>query len=282
MPSKFNWRAMERKWQRKWAWSKIHETDPVAGKPKYFVTAAYPYPNSPQHIGHGRTYTIADVNARFHRMRGFQTLWPTGFHYTGTPVFAMSKRLKENDPEVVQTLTQIYHVPRAMLERLKDPTRMARYFHGEIKKGMQEIGFSIDWRREFITIDPLYMRFIEWHFGKLRERGLITQGTHPVGWCPNDKGPVGQHDTQGDKDPEVGEYFVVKFESEGTYFPTATLRPETLFGVTNLWVNPDAKYVRANVDSEAWVVSREAAEKLRHQKHVVQVLEEIGDRKSVV
>jgi len=275
MVSKFNWKAVEKKWQRKWAWSKLHETDPVAGKPKYFVTAAYPYPNSPQHIGHGRTYTIADVNARFHRMRGFNTLFPTGFHYTGTPVFAMCKRLQQNDPEVVQALTEVYHVPKAMLERLKDPVSLARYFHGEIKKGMEEIGFSIDWRREFITIDPLYMRFIEWHFGKLRERGLITQGTHPVGWCPNDNGPVGQHDTQGDKDPEVGEYFLVKFESEGAYFPTATLRPETVFGVTNLWVNPDARYVRANVDGEVWVVSREAAEKLRHQKHAVEALDEV-------
>lgn len=272
---KFNWKALERKWQRKWAWARVHEADPVPGKPKYFVTAAYPYPNSPQHIGHGRTYTIADVNARFHRMRGFNTLYPTGFHYTGTPVFAMCKRLQQNDPEVVRTLTKIYHVPEAMLERLKDPVRLARYFHGEIKKGMQEIGFSIDWRREFITIDPLYMRFIEWHFNKLRQRGLITQGTHPVGWCPNDNGPVGQHDTQGDKDPEIGEYFVIKFESEGTYYPTATLRPETVFGVTNLWVNPHATYVKANVDGEAWIISREAAEKLRHQKRMVQAVEEV-------
>ncbi len=275
MPSKFNWRALEKKWQKKWAWARVHEADPDPGKPKYFVTAAYPYPNSPQHIGHGRTYTIADVNARYHRMRGFNTLYPTGFHYTGTPVFAMCKRLQENDPEVVQTLTQIYHVPTEMLERLKDPVRLARYFHGEIKKGMQEIGFSIDWRREFITIDPLYMRFIEWHFNKLRQRALITQGTHPVGWCPKDKGPVGQHDTQGDKDPEIGEYFVVKFESEGAYYPTATLRPETVFGVTNLWVNPHSTYVRAKVDGESWIISRESAEKLRHQKRKVEALEEI-------
>ncbi len=275
MPAKFNWRALEKKWQRKWAWSRAHEADPEPGKRKYFVTAAYPYPNSPQHIGHGRTYTIADVNARFHRMRGFNTLYPTGFHYTGTPVFAMSKRLQQNDPEVVETFTRIYHVPESVLERLKDPVHMARYFHGEIKKGMQEIGYSIDWRREFITIEPLYMRFIAWHFGKLREKGLITQGTHPVGWCPNDNGPVGQHDTQQDKDPEVGEYFVVKFEAEGTYLPTATLRPETLFGVTNLWVNPHATYVKANVDGETWIISREGAEKLRHQKRTVQVLDEI-------
>ena len=162
-----------------------------------------------------------------------------------------------------------------MLEGLKDPVSLARYFHREIKKGMQEIGFSIDWRREFITIEPLYMRFITWHFNKLRQKGLITQGTHPVGWCPNDNGPVGQHDTQGDKDPEVGEYFLLKFESEGTYYPTATLRPETVFGATNLWVNPHASYVRAKVDGEVWIISHEAAEKLLHQRHSVQSLEEI-------
>ncbi len=187
----------------------------------------------------------------------------------------MCERLQQNDPEVVQTLTQIYHVPEEMLERLKDPVRLAKYFHGEIKKGMQEIGFSIDWRREFVTIDPLYMRFIEWHFNKLRDRALITQGTHPVGWCTNDNGPVGQHDTQGDKDPEIGEYFVFKFESDGAFYPTATLRPETVFGVTNLWVNPHSTYVRAKVDGENWVISREAAEKLRHQKHIVESMEEL-------
>ena len=82
---KFNWRALEKKWQKKWAWSKIDEADPDPRRPKYFVTAAYPYPNSPQHIGHARTYTIADVNARFHRMNGYNTLYPMGFHYTGTP-----------------------------------------------------------------------------------------------------------------------------------------------------------------------------------------------------
>ncbi len=276
--ARFNWRRMEKKWQKKWAWAKVHETDPKPHRPKYFVTTAYPYPNSPQHIGHGRTYTLTDVNARYHRMRGFNTLFPMGFHYTGTPILAMAKRLSANDPDIAGTFTDIYGVPQSRLEQLKDPFNMASYFHQEIKEGMVEIGYSVDWRREFTTIDPIYTQYIQWHFRKLKAKGLITRGTHPVGWCPNDQGPVGQHDTQGDVEAELGEFFLVKFEKDGVYYPTATLRPETIFGVTNLWVKPQSTYVRARVDNESWVISLEAAGKLRHQNHTVDIVEEINSK----
>ncbi len=281
MATKVNWKQLEKKWQKKWAWAKVHETDPKRGRPKYFVTTAYPYPNSPQHIGHGRTYTLTDVNARFHRMKGFNTLFPMGFHYTGTPIIAMAKRLAANDPDIIRTFTKLYEVPESKLEQLKNPVKMAQYFHEEIRKGMVEIGFSIDWRRQFTTIDPIYTQFIEWHFGKLMAKGLITSGTHPVGWCPNDQGPVGQHDTVGDVEAEIGEFYIVKFEKDGVNYPTATLRPETIFGVTNLWVKPGAKYVKARVDGESWVVSRQSVEKLRHQNHAVEVIEEL-DAKDLV
>ncbi len=190
----------------------------------------------------------------------------------------MAKRLGEKDPEIIKTFTQLYGVPDSQLDRLKVPENMARYFHKEIRRGMKEIGFSIDWRREFTTIDPIYSRFIEWHFGKLRTKGLITTGTHPVGWCPNDNQPVGMHDTRGDVEPEIGEFFLVKFEKNEVYYPTATLRPETSFGVTNLWVNPDATYVRAQVNGETWVISRETVGKLRHQNRKVNVVEEFTAR----
>ncbi|MGH9922959.1 MAG: class I tRNA ligase family protein, partial [Nitrososphaerales archaeon] len=81
-----DWVAIQDKWRRKWDEQKIFETDPDPSKKKYFVTVAYPYPNSPQHIGHGRTYTLADVHARYMRMRGYNVLFPMGFHYTGTPI----------------------------------------------------------------------------------------------------------------------------------------------------------------------------------------------------
>jgi leucyl-tRNA synthetase len=152
---------------------------------------------------------------------------------------------------------------------------MASFFRDDIRKGMVEIGLSIDWRREFTTIDPLYSRYIEWHFRTLNQKGLITRGTHPVAWCPNDKSPVGVVDTQGDVEPEIGESFLVKFQRDGVFYPTSTLRPETVFGVTNLWVNPEATYVRARVDEESWIISRETVERLQHQNHKVVVDREI-------
>ncbi len=274
MPSKYNWRKLESKWQKKWAALHLHETDPKPAGKKFFVTAAYPYPNSPQHIGHGRTYTIADVDARFHRMKGYNTLFPMGFHYTGAPLFAMAKRLSQNDPEIIKTFTNVYKIPHNELDSLKHPLAMAEYFRDNIKTGMIEMGFSIDWRREFTTIDPLYTRFIEWHFHWLIEHQLITRGTHPVAWCPNDKNPVGTVDTQGDIEPQIGEQYLIKFEGDGVLYPTATLRPETVFGVTNLWVNRNSAYVQARVDDENWIVSKETVEKLLHQNHKVDVEKE--------
>ena len=276
--AKFNWRALERKWQKKWAWAKVDQTDPDPRRPKYFVTAAYPYPNSPQHIGHGRTYTIADANARFHRMRGYNTLYPMGFHYTGTPLYAMAKRLSQNDPEIVKTFTEVYRIPRQKFDQLKEPKRMAEYFRNDIKKGMIEIGYSIDWRREFTTIDHVYNRFIQWHFRWLDQHGYITKGTHPVAWCPNDKNPVGTVDTQGDLEPEIGESSLIKFLQDEIVYPTATLRPETIFGVTNLWVNPEAQYVQARVDEEQWIVSLEAVATLEHQNHKISIERELSGK----
>jgi leucyl-tRNA synthetase len=266
-------KKIEEKWQKRWEEAKIFEADPNPEKPKYFITVAYPYPNSPQHIGHARTYTLADVHARYMRMRGYNVLLPMAFHYTGTPVLAMSKRLAENDEDLINDFVNVYKVPREKLKEFTDPLIMARYFHEEIREGMRKIGYSIDWRREFTTIDSYYNRFIEWQFNKLRQKGYITRGSHPVGWCPKDGNPVGQHDTIGDVEPEIGEFILIKFKQVKTIFPTATLRPETVFGVTNLWVNPQARYVKAKVDNEEWVISQESIEKLLNQNRKVQVLE---------
>jgi leucyl-tRNA synthetase len=266
-------KKIEKKWQKRWETTKIFEADPDPTKPKCFITVAYPYPNSPQHIGHARTYTLADVHARYMRMRGYNVLLPMAFHYTGTPVLAMSKRLAEKDKDLINDFVNVYKIPKDKLKEFTDPLAMARYFHQEIKGGMKEIGYSIDWRREFTTIDPHYNRFIEWQFQKLRKGGYITRGSHPVGWCPKDNNPLGQHDTVGDVEPEIGEFTVIKFKQEDLVFPTATLRPETVFGVTNIWLNPKAKYVKAKVDGEKWIISQECADKLGYQKRKVKILE---------
>ena len=256
-----DWTTIEEKWRQKWLEERQFESDPDSRK-KFFVTVAYPYPNSPQHIGHGRTYTLADVHARFKRMSGYNVLFPMGFHYTGTPILGMARRVQEKDSGLIEAFRNIYKVPDETIKEFSDPVKIAHYFHQEIKSGMIEMGYSIDWRREFTTIDPFFNRFIEWQFRKLKEKGLVIQGTHPVGWCPKDQNPVSQHDTLGDVEPSFTEYTIIKFRYGNYILPTATLRPETIFGVTNLWVNPEVNYETAKVGDEEWIISPEGAAKL--------------------
>ena len=258
---KVDWSAIESKWKKKWNDTKEFETN-VNDKEKKFITVAYPYPNSPQHIGHGRTYTLADIHARYYRMKGYNVLFPMGFHYTGTPILGMAKRVEAGDSEIIDGLKNIYKVADSDIKTFVEPIKIADYFHEEIKSGMIEMGYSIDWRREFTTIDPVYEKFIEWQINTLRKKNLIIQGSHPVGWCPNDQNPVSQHDTMGDVEPDFTEYILIKFKFEDFVIPTATLRPETLFGVTNLWVNPETNYEKITVDGEKWIVSAECAHKL--------------------
>ncbi len=263
MIMEIDWSGIESKWRKKWQDNKDFETDPN-DKEKKFITVAYPYPNSPQHIGHGRTYTLADVHSRFYRMKGFNVLFPMGFHYTGTPILGMAKRVEANDEKLIEDLKNLYHVPEEKIKEFVEPVKIADYFHEEIKAGMIEMGYSIDWRREFTTIDPVYQKFIEWQINTLKEKNLIIQGSHPVGWCPKDQNPVSQHDTLGDVEPDFTEYILIKFRFEDYIIPTATLRPETIFGVTNLWVNPEIVYKKITVDGVKWIVSAECAHKLEY------------------
>ncbi|MDQ3718051.1 MAG: leucine--tRNA ligase, partial [Thermoproteota archaeon] len=277
-----DWNLIEKKWRHRWDEQQIFDIDPDFSKKKYFITVAYPYPNSPQHIGHGRTYTLADAHARYMRMKGYNVLFPMGFHYTGTPILGMSRRIASGDKELIETFQYIYHISEDVIKSFVEPIKIASYFHNEIKLGMKEMGYSIDWRREFTTIDKLYSKFISWQFNTLRKKGLIVQGSHPVGWCPKDQNPVSQHDTIGDVEPDFNEYLLIKFKlDDGYIIPTATLRPETIYGVTNLWVNPNVEYVRIQIDNERWIVSKEAARKLEFLNHKVVIQSSISGKQIV-
>jgi len=269
------WNSIENKWLQTWEKNAVNSSDPIPGQKKFFITVAYPYPNSPQHIGHGRTYTIADVHARYKRLRGFNVLFPMAFHYTGTPILGMAKRVQAGDKEIIENFRKIYKISDQDILTFKDPLHIAKYFHNEIKAGMKEMGYSIDWRREFTTIDLVYKKLISWQFETLKKLGVIEQGSHPVGWCPNDSNPVSQHDTLGDIEPSFTEYSLIKFKlkNENVFTPVATLRPETVFGVTNLWINPNDEYIRVIVnETENWILSRSAAKKLEFLNYSIKII----------
>jgi len=281
--SQLKWHLIEEKWRKKWEEAKIFEADPDPKRKKCFVTFPFPYMNGPLHIGHAFTASRVDAYARFMRMRGFNTLFPWAWHWTGEPIVGAALRVKMGDESVIKALREIDGVPEEELKRFVDPVYMANYYTRESREVVKRIGFSVDWRREFHTtsLEPTFSRFIEWQYRTLRQRGYVTRGTHPVVWCPKCKSPTGDHDRLEGEGVSPEEYTLLKFQFEDGYLPAATFRPETIYGVTNMFINPDAVYVEAIIDGEKWIVSKEASAKLTEQLRKVKVLREFKGREII-
>jgi leucyl-tRNA synthetase len=266
--SEYDPQALEARWRERWAEAGRYEADPADADAEdpTFITVPYPYPSGGMHIGHARTYTVPDVYARYRRQQGDNVLFPIAWHVTGTPIIGAVERLKKGEADQLSVLRDTYNVAEDTLEELETPMGYARHFiENHYKKGMRDLGLSIDWRREFTTNDDRYSKFITWQYETLKERGLLEKGLHPVKYCTNEEQPVTTHDLLEGEDAEFQEYTLIRFGHGDTVVPMATLRPETVRGVTNAYIDPDASYVLADVDGEEWFVSAPAVEKLQLQ-----------------
>lgn len=269
----------EEKWLRKWEEDRVFEADPEPGRPKVFVTFPYSYQNGPLHIGHGFTATRADIYARYKRMKGYNVLFPWAWHWTGEAVAGTSERLRRGDPTVLRVLKDVDKVPEERLAEFMDPAKICSYYTEENRHVARLIGFSIDWRREFHTSDlhPYYSRFVEWQYRTLQALGLLKKGSHPVVWCPACESPTGDHDRLVGEGVSPVEFTLVyfKLEQDGPFLAASTLRPETVFGATNLWLRTDATYLEIMHGETRLIVSKEAYEKLKEQVRDVKMLREI-------
>ncbi|NIP35732.1 MAG: class I tRNA ligase family protein, partial [Thermoplasmata archaeon] len=214
-----------------------------------------------------------EIAARYHRLLGRNVLWPFAFHCTGTPIVAAAKRVADGEESQLRILREM-GVPEEHIERMGDPVFWTEYFPVVTKAELERLGVAVDWRRSFITteLNPYYDQFVRWQFNRLHEKGLVVKGRHPVIWCPVDNSPVGDHARVTGEGETPQEYTLLKFRLEGSedFLVAATLRPETVYGQTNLWVDPDVEYRRAQVDDEVWIASKEAFEKLNYQMHDIE------------
>ncbi len=284
-------RALEEKWQRLWEEARLGEAEVDEERPKFFMIFAYPGVSGYLHVGHMRGYTYTDVICRYKRMLGYNVLFPVGTHATGNVSVTLAKKVQKRDPAWIEYLRQ-NGCPEGEIEKLSDPKEVVRFFNQVyVNDYWKRFGFLADWRRFTTTIAPDYSRFIQWQFLKLHELGLLVQKPYYATFCPV-CGPVAVDPSETDiskgGNAEKVEYTLLKFyidpreigekEGERAYLVAATLRPETVFGQTNFWVNPEVEYVKARVGDEIWVVSREAAKKLSFQKESVEVVGTISGR----
>jgi len=269
-----DWKTIDNKWQTAWEDSRLFDADPDSQRAKCFVTFPFAYMSGPLHVGSGYTAARIDAYARYMRMRGYNVLYPWAWHWTGKTVAGAAERIKMGDEKVIRPILEVDGVPEEHLKRFVDPVYMARYYTDANRAAVKKLGMSIDWRREFHTssLNPAFNKFVVWQYLRLRDRGYVVKGTHPVVWCPKDESPTGDADRLEGEGVRPEEFILMKFKLGEVSLPCATFRPETIYGVTNLWVNPNGEYVEAQVNSERWIISQHASEKLRNQLKQVNVI----------
>ena len=258
----------EARWQAAWQAAGLPRAVRRAGQGKFYAIVAYPGASGFLHLGHLRGLTYADELHRFHRMLGEAVFFPTGTHASGLPAVTFAQKVKEREPSTLRQLRE-RGVEGPALSALEDPARAARFLGDGYLEEFRRLGFLIDETAYLTTIDDDYRAFIRWQFHRLGELGALVQKDHFASVCPV-CGPVSvdptETDLQSGGDADWVEYTTVPFSlPDGRILLAATLRPETVYGVSNLWIHPSEPLVVWHQSEHSFLVSRRGAERLVEQ-----------------
>lgn len=161
---KYDFKAIEKKWQDYWDEHESFKASNDFTLPKYYALVEFPYPSGQGlHVGHPRSYTALDIVARKRRMMGYNVLYPMGWDAFGLP-------------------TENYAIKNKIHPRIVTKNNIARF-----KKQLKSLGLSFDWSREIDTTDPNYYKWTQWIFLKLFEKGLAYKKEMSVNWCTSCK-----------------------------------------------------------------------------------------------
>ena len=162
MSQTYNYKAIEKKWRKKWETNPINVDDGT--KPKYYCLDMFPYPSgSGLHVGHWRGYVLSDVWSRYKVLQGNYVLHPMGWDAFGLPA--------EN-----YAIKQGVHPAIATAENVEN-----------FKRQLHEISAIYDWDKEINTTDPDYYKWTQWIFVKMFKEGLAYEKEMPINWCPDCK-----------------------------------------------------------------------------------------------
>lgn len=256
------------RWQDAWAAQGLGVGRRESGRGKFYALIAYPGTSGFLHVGHLRSYAYADALHRYHRALGEAVLFPFGVHASGLPAVTWAQRVRERDPTVVQSLEEA-GVPPAVWPALENPEEAARFLGDEYRRALRRMGVLVDGGTYLTTVDDDYRAFVQWQLRTLRAAGKVVQGTYFASVCPV-CGPVAvdpsETDLSSGGEAEVVHFVAVPFALEdGRVLLAATLRPETVYGVSNLWLAPGAELVVWHHGEKEFLAARPGAERLVEQ-----------------
>jgi valyl-tRNA synthetase len=238
LPKSYEPGAIETRWADYWIKEKLFSVaTPPPGETRPVFTLLLPPPNvtGRLHMGHMLNQTQMDVIVRWHRMRGFITLWLPGTDHAGIATQMMVERQLTAEGKKRSEMGR-----EKFIERVWEWKKL---YGGAILDQMKRLGASVDWDREYFTMDENLSRAVREVFVRLYEEGLIYRGNYIVNWCPWHETAISDLEV---KHEEVeGKLWEIRYPVVGTaeFITVATTRPETMLGDTAIAVNAkDERY----------------------------------------
>ena len=238
LPKAYEPGAIEKRWADYWINEKLFSVPtPPAGETRPVFTLLLPPPNvtGSLHMGHMFEQTQMDIIVRWHRMRGFVTLWLPGTDHAGIATQLMVEKQLASEGKKRRDLGR-----EKFIERVWD---WKKHYGGTILEQMKRLGASVDWDREYFTMDENLSRAVREVFVRLYEEGLIYRGKYIVNWCPRCETAIS--DLEVKHEDVAGKLWEIRYPVIGSseFITVATTRPETMLGDTAIAVNAkDERY----------------------------------------
>jgi len=238
LPKSYEPGAIETRWADYWIKEKLFSVPtPPEGETRPVFTLLLPPPNvtGRLHMGHMLNQTQMDIIVRWHRMRGFITLWLPGTDHAGIATQMMVEKQLEKEGKKRREMGREKFVERVW--------EWKREYGGAILDQMKRLGASVDWDREYFTMDDNLSHAVREVFVRLYEEGLIYRGNYIVNWCPWHETAIS--DLEVKHEDVAGKLWEIRYPVVGSseFITVATTRPETMLGDTAIAVNAkDERY----------------------------------------
>jgi valyl-tRNA synthetase len=238
LPKAYDPGAIESRWAEYWVREKLFHVDtppPDSKEPAFTLILPPPNVTGRLHMGHMLNHTQMDIIVRWHRMRGFTTLWLPGTDHAGIATQMMVERQLASEGKNRRDIGREAFIARVWEWR--------QHYGGTILEQMKRLGDSVDWSREYFTMDERMSRAVREAFVRLHEEGLIYRGKYIVNWCPRCVTAVSDLEVVHEETP--GKLYQIRYPVIGSdeYIVVATTRPETMLGDTAVAVNSaDERY----------------------------------------
>ena len=238
LPKSYEPGAIETRWADYWLKEKLFSVPtPPAGETRPVFTLLLPPPNvtGRLHMGHMLNQTQMDIIVRWHRMRGFITLWLPGTDHAGIATQMMVEKQLQKEGKKRRDMGR-----EAFVERVWE---WKHEYGGAILDQMKRLGASVDWDREYFTMDDNLSHAVREVFVRLYEEGLVYRGNYIVNWCPWHETAIS--DLEVKHEDVAGKLWEIRYPVVGTneFITVATTRPETMLGDTAIAVNAkDERY----------------------------------------